>query len=189
MSKIRIPVEQLPPPNSNGDHVIQFRIASEDRNKLSEWSTLYTLKSLGQYRPQVSSVVNDYPSGTSSNSITLVWDTPIVYNVGSGATSIVHNHSQNFKKHPTDIFVKYSGPSWTGSVNWQYHDRVSTDSTTISLPSVGTDPIPNKIYVIGMVATSGVPYELSGTTSMNSYVDQQRPLFKVFETQTGGITI
>jgi hypothetical protein len=184
MSKIRIPVELLPPPNSNGDHVLQFRIVSEDRNKASEWSTLYNIKSIGQYRPQPSLVVNDYPSGGSSNSITLIWDTPLVYNVGSGATEIVHNHSQNYKKHPTDIFVKYTGGSWAGTTNWQYHDRVSTDSTTISIPSVGTDPTPASMMVIGLVATSGIPYDLSGTSSMNTYINQQKLLFKVFETST-----
>jgi hypothetical protein len=189
MARIRIPVEQLPPPNQDGDHVFQFRIISEDRNRTSPWSNFYQIKSVGQYRPEVSSVVNNYPAGASSNSITLVWDTPTVYNVGSGTTSIVHNHSENFKKHATDIFIKYSGGSWTGTLNWQYHDRVSTDSTSISIPSVGNDPIPSKIYVIGLVATKGIPYDLSGTASMNSYVDQQRPLFKVFETQSGGITI
>ena len=187
MSKIRIPVEQLPPPNSNGDHVLQFRIVSEDRNKVSEWSTLYTLKSIGQYRPQASAVVNDYPTGSSRNSINIIWDTPIVYNTGSGATVVTHNHSQNFKKHATDIFVKYSGGSWSGTTNWQYHDRVSTDSTIISIPSVGNDPTPATISVIGLVATSGVPYDLTGTSSMTSYINQQKPLFKVFE--TGTITI
>jgi len=43
MAKIKVPVEKLPPPNYLGNHYIRFRVSSEDRNSISEWSRLFKI--------------------------------------------------------------------------------------------------------------------------------------------------
>jgi uncharacterized delta-60 repeat protein len=105
VARITIPVEQLPAPDKNGNHNIQFRVISEDRNKASAWSTLYTIKSIGQYRP----LESDVSLTIADEEVSVVWDTPTVYNYhpSLASASIEHNHSIQFKKHDTDIFIKH----------------------------------------------------------------------------------
>lgn len=182
MSKIRIPVEQLPPPNSDGDHVLQFRVISEDRNRISAWSNLFVIKSIGQYRP----LESDYVFQSASPVITVTWDTPLIYNYNSASlvsASIQHNHTQDFKRHNTDIFVKWD------SGNFEYHDRVLSDSTSISVP-VGK----NYVRVVGTVATHNVPQQgekesdVDFGNRLDSHVEELLNLFKIFDTGTKTVT-
>jgi uncharacterized delta-60 repeat protein len=85
MAKIRIPVEKLPPPDSNGDHTLQFRVLSEDRNRISAWSNLYTIKSIGQYRP----LQSDFNFIVQNGLVNVSWDTPTIYNNSINANSSV----------------------------------------------------------------------------------------------------
>jgi hypothetical protein len=189
MGKIRIPVEKLPPPNLNGDHVIQFRVTSEDRNKVSAWSNLFIVKSIGQYRP----LPSEFIFRSASPEVSLVWDTPLIYNYYKSASmssaSIQHNHSQDFKRHNTDIFVKWDNE------NFEYHDRVISDSTTIVVP-----PGSASVRVIGVVATHNIPQkeevetslELSGRINEyvlgNEYYPGVLNLFEIFDTGTRIVT-
>lgn len=183
MPKIRIPVEQLPPPNSNGDHVLQYRVISEDRNRTSAWSNLYIIKSIGQYRP----LESDVTVIIGSNTVDISWDTPSVYNYYTSASmssaSIQHNHSQDYKRHDTDIFIKWD------SNNFEYHDRVSSDNTSIVIPNGSAS-----VRVIGTIATHNVPKRLSEETDLDYgqrvelYLQDIENLFKVFDTQTQSLT-
>jgi hypothetical protein len=194
MSKIRIPVEKLPPPDIYGNHTIQFRIVSEDRNKLSAWSPLYTVKSLGQYRPLFSNAITNY-SAENNETFTVTWDTATYYNYDgsssaleaeldgsvtvSSASIVVHNHSQNFKQHSTDIFLRwYNG---TESGHFEYHDRVITDNTSIvkSTSDVrGGSNGPTHVEILGLIAT----YGLSGIIDeeLDSKLSDMREYLEVF---------
>jgi hypothetical protein len=168
MAKVIIPVEQLPPPNKNGDHNVQFRVVSEDRNKISAWSTLYTIKSIGQYRPLQSDVTLEI----SDVYVSLTWDTPVIYNYhpSLASASIAHNHSIKFKKHPTDIFVQWD------SGDYEYHERTEQDSVVITIPETAT----SSVRVIGTVATHGFTPE----TISNQMVEDLSDLFLIFDTGT-----
>jgi len=48
VAKVIIPLSQLPPPNRDGTHVVRFRIATEDKGSISEWSKLFRVESTGQ---------------------------------------------------------------------------------------------------------------------------------------------
>ena len=149
MAQIRIPVEKLPTPDKNGDHAFQFRIISVDKNQWSAWSQLYTLKSIGQYRP----LESDITAVISSEDVSLTWDTPIIYNYNSASitsASIAHNHSQKFKQHDTDVFVQWGSGSAMG--NFEYHDRVAADTTSIVIP-----PGSASVRVFGTVALKDIP--------------------------------
>lgn len=146
MAQIRIPVEKLSPPDKNGDHAFQFRIISVDKNQWSAWSQLYILKSIGQYRPLES---EDVTLVIGADDISVTWDTPTIYNYNSASitsASIAHNHSQNFKQHDSDIFVQWD------SGDFEYHDRVSSDTTSIIIPTGSAS-----VRVIGTVALKDVP--------------------------------
>lgn len=106
MPKFRVPVEHLPPPAAmTGDHIFRFRIVSEDRNRRSQYSTLYTIQSTGQIYP----LQEEAQYNTSASVVTVYWTTPSIYNVGASAigASVQHNHESEWKQHPADIFVSW----------------------------------------------------------------------------------
>ena len=192
MAEIRIPVEKLPPPDKNGDHAFQFRIISVDKNQWSAWSQLYIVKSIGQFRP----LESDVTAIVATDEVTVTWDTPTIYNYNSASitsASIAHNHSQNFKQHPTDIFVQWGSGSVMG--NFEYHERSSDDSTNILIPAGSAS-----VRVIGTVALKDIPRQ----NTFEDLVDYQSrlddylgiygsvhgiyDLFKVFDTEVVSLT-
>ncbi len=170
MAEIRIPVENLPSPDKNGDHAFQFRIISVDKNQWSAWSQLYVVKSIGQYRPLESNIT----AVISSQEVSLTWDTPTYYNYDGTSDAIItdpvsgsivsinsasvvqHNHSQNFKQHDADVFVQWDGG------NFEYHDRVSSDTTSIVIPSGATS-----IRVFGTIALKDIPRKRNFETDVS----------------------
>ena len=192
MAEIRIPVEKLPPPDKNGDHAFQFRIISVDKNQWSAWSQLYIIKSIGQYRPFES----DVTAIVATDEVTVTWDTPTVYNYNSASltsASIAHNHSQNFKQHPTDIFVQWGSGSAMG--NFEYHERSSDDSTNILIPASS-----GSVRVVGFVALKDIPrsytfeaasayqIRLDDYLGISGSVQGVYDLFKVFDTEVVSLT-
>jgi hypothetical protein len=192
MAEIRIPVEKLSPPDKNGDHAFQFRIIAVDKNQWSAWSQLYIIKSIGQYRP----LESDVTSIIATDEVTVTWDTPTIYNYDSASitsASIAHNHSQNFKQHPTDIFIQWGSGSAMG--NFQYHERSEDDSTSILI-----DPGSASVRVIGLVALKDIPrqnifedlvdyqFRLNNYLGISGSVQGVFDLFKVFDTEVVKLT-
>ena len=192
MAEIRIPVEKLPPPDKNGDHAFQFRIISVDKNQWSAWSQLYVLKSIGQYRP----LESDVTAIVATDEVTITWDTPTIYNHNSASitsASIAHNHSQNFKQHPTDVFVQWGSGSAMG--NFEYHERAEDDSTNILIPASSAS-----VRVIGVVALKDIPriYTFEAASAYQIRLDDYLgisgstqgvyDLFKVFDTEVVSLT-
>lgn len=186
MAKIRIPVEKMPPPDIYGNQVLQFRIVSEDRNRVSAWSPLYKIKSLGQYRPYRSQVIEDLVTGSGQTAFTLTWDTPTYYNYDPSLTSasIMHNHSQNFKQHPTDIYIRWYNGSSPG--HFEYHDRVLTDNTSIIKSTshvfnngVDSGSGPTNVQIVGLIST----YGLSGVTGdeLDNAIDSMKDYLAIFD--------
>lgn len=126
MPKIRIPVEKLPPPNYLGDHYLRFRVSSEDRNSISEWSRLFEIQSKGQIYP----LQSEYSVVTASGVLNLIWDTPSIYNTGISAVgaSVLHNHQSEFKVHDADIFYRINGSSYS------YYGRSKDNSFSLVIP-------------------------------------------------------
>lgn len=116
MPKFKIPVEKLPAPNINGDHIVRFRVSTEDRNNISEWSKLFTIESKGQIYPLQST----FTISASTNLVNVYWDTPSIYNTGASAigASVLHNHESEWKQHDSDIFVKFDDLTTEDFVYW-----------------------------------------------------------------------
>ena len=51
MSRIIVPVEDLPYPGKGGKHKVRFRITTKDYNEISEWSPIFLLESVKQVVP------------------------------------------------------------------------------------------------------------------------------------------
>lgn len=156
MAKYIIPVEQLGPPNDDGDHLFRFRIISQDRNRVSPYSTLYVVQSKGQIYPLQS--VARYT--VSSSVINVYWDTPSIYNTGASAVgaSVLHNHGTDWKVHDADIFI-----SWD-SGTYQYVGRSKDNAFAIIMQEPHTTA-----RIVGQVA---------------NYPPQKLDIFKIFDTGT-----
>ena len=72
MPRIAIPVTNLPPVSSSAQHVVRFRIVSEDRNRVSDWSPIFLLNSVGQI-PSASASYKLIDSGSTPKLLTLTW--------------------------------------------------------------------------------------------------------------------
>jgi hypothetical protein len=169
MSKYIIPVEKLPPPNSEGNHIFRFRIVSEDKNSISEYSSLYSIQSKGQIYPYLESASAVLQGGN----VVVAWDTPSIYNYSSSASlykdgktytgfsaSVAHNHGTDWKIHDADIFVNwYVSGSYQG---YEYYGRSKDNSITIIKKTGAT-----KAKVTGQVA---------------NYPPTLNSMFKIFET-------
>lgn len=119
MARFIIPVEELPPPNIDGNHIFRFRILSDDQNTSSQYSTFYTVESKGLIHPEQ----YDAQIISSGSVINISWETPSFFNIGSSAQGVpvLHNHLSEWKSHPMDVFVSWDGGSY------EYYAR-TTDS-------------------------------------------------------------
>jgi hypothetical protein len=101
--KFIIPLSKLPYPNADGTHRVRFRVTTQDRNELSEWSPIYIVDSPAQ---QASASVS-YQSQISGNIVTVSW-TP----------------NSSYKEY--DVFTSIdSGP-------YQFFTRTSNNSIVVS---------------------------------------------------------
>jgi hypothetical protein len=110
MARFTVPVEKLPPPNSDGNHLFRFRVISSDRNRSSEYSNLITIESKGQIYP-LETVAE---TTLSASVVNVYWEIPSIYNIGASAigASVLHNHESEWKIHPSDIFVKWDSGTY-----------------------------------------------------------------------------
>jgi hypothetical protein len=161
MPQFRIPVEKLPPPNKDGDHVFRFRIISEDQNRLSTYSSIFIVKSLGQVLPLPSPSVAEVSAG--GGLINVTWETPSYYNVGENAfppewadrdgistvsASVLHNHEGEWKVHDSDIFVKWGyGSPVVYDEPFEYYGRSRDNQVSILTKENATSAI-----IVGCVA-------------------------------------
>jgi hypothetical protein len=145
MPRFVVPVENLPPPNKNGDQLFRFRIISQDQNRISQYSPLYVVQSKGQIFPLESEAVAELTS--SGSIINVTWETPSIYNVGPSAVgaSVLHNHEGEWKIHDSDIFVKWMGSGLPDT--YEYYGR-SRDNEI----SIIRNPSASAAIIVGDVA-------------------------------------
>jgi hypothetical protein len=99
MAKFKIPVTGLPPTKSDGHHIVRFRVTTEDRNNISEWSRLFDLESSGQI-PSMSASYLAYLTPTNPKTINLIWEGDYLSYHGS------------LDKNPHDVFVKWDSEEY-----------------------------------------------------------------------------
>ena len=140
MAKFTIPINNLPPPNKEGFHTLRFRITTEDKNSLSQWSTLYSVESFGQVEPE--QVESNITALTSDGPFEVVWNQDVSTSVNSHG--VVDNELQAY-----DIFVK-----WNYDASFNYFGRVTGNKVTVykNLPATS-------LRVIGQLPSHPIPTE------------------------------
>ena len=99
--KFIIPLSKLPYPNADGTHRVRFRVTTQDRNELSEWSPIYIVDSPAQQ----SSASVSYQSQISGNVVTVSWTPNSLYKEYDVFTSIDSAPYQFFTRTPNNSIV------------------------------------------------------------------------------------
>jgi hypothetical protein len=107
--KFFIPLSKLPYPNIDGKHRVRFRITTQDRNEISEWSPIFVVDSPNQ---QVSASIN-YTSQTLGSTVTFSW-----------------LPDSKYKEY--DVFTSLSGE------DLQYFTRTANNNVSINVPTEAT---------------------------------------------------
>ena len=136
IKKARIAKEFLPAINSiTGKYSIRYRVISEDKNRSSSWSSVYSID------PNYAYVTGKINVASSSGVVRAIWD-PVTVKIGT--TNI--NQAKDY-----DIHIKWSKADGLG--DWEYVERVSTNSANFVVPDTyfinGVDQTsaPNRITI------------------------------------------
>jgi hypothetical protein len=140
MAKFIIPINKLPPPAQDGTQNLRFRITTDDKNSLSQWSTIFYLESFGQKDPE--QVESNVTALTEDGPFEVVWNQNVFTSVNS--QGVVDNELQAY-----DIFVK-----WNYDADFNYFGRVTGNKVTLYKPLPATS-----LRVIGQLPSHPVPTE------------------------------
>jgi hypothetical protein len=143
MAKLRIPLEQLPPPYKDGNHAIRFRITSEDRNSISEWSPIFVKESIGQISP--SQVDVRVVALQENGPYELSWkkETEILL---QGSETTIRRSIPEY-----DIFIK-----WSYNDDFKFLSRIS-GNTTVIYEEEGESPV--NVRIVAQLPTHPFPPE------------------------------
>jgi len=143
MAKFIIPLDKLPPPYKNGNHYLRFRITTEDKNSLSQWSQIYDIESVGQISPtEVDAQVVSLQEGGPYE---VNWREDISVELPSG--SVVKRSIREY-----DIFVK-----WSYDSDFNFNQRVLGDRVRI-FEEDGESP--TTLRVVGQLITHPFPPDI-----------------------------
>jgi hypothetical protein len=140
MPKFIIPINKLPPPAQDGTQNLRFRITTDDKNSLSQWSTIFTVESVGQKDPD--QVESNITALTAEGPFEVVWNPNVSTSVNTHG--IVDNELQAY-----DIFTK-----WNYDADFNYFGRVTGNKVTIYKPLPATS-----LRVVGQLPSHPVPTE------------------------------
>lgn len=152
--KIIIPRNSLPDPDIlNSNYEIRYRIISEDRNRQSSWTPIFSVDPGLSYTP-----VGNLNIQKVTSYIAAAWN-PVNISKDVGGVSTVIDKASRY-----DIWIRW-GTTTYASPNlgeWQLQERVSTSSININIPS-GQTYVSMEIYRVGR------PIERSLTNGFLAY--------------------
>jgi hypothetical protein len=130
VKKVTLVKEDLPPLTPDGEYLIRYRIISEDKNRTSHWSPIYTLDA----KSFIEDVSGDLQISNGSLAINTVWQ----------AAAIASSY---------DIFVSFGiYNTGTATIAWDsyiYHGSSASTSYSFLRPTAVTD-IRVKIQLSGI---------------------------------------
>ena len=99
IKKVIIPRSSLPPAGKDGEYLIRYRIASQDKNRYSHWSHIH--KVTGKVLEPVNGTIEKV------NSIIMIaWDS--VPSIVSYDIFVKYNNEENYSYHGTTTSNNYS---------------------------------------------------------------------------------
>ena len=149
IKKARVLQKSLPTINSEtGTYQVRYRIVSEDKNKISEWSPVIEVSPGYTYAPGNIHILKNNPS------ITIVWD-PVTIKIADTSIS---------QETDYDVWIRFDR---LDGGDWKYHQRVTGNTTSFLIPEdytidgVFQNHTPNKLTV--EVFVKGTPISRAST--------------------------
>jgi hypothetical protein len=134
--RIVIPKENLPDIDSlTESYAVRFRLITEDGNKLSYWSPIFSVN------PGFTYVSGEINIAKNAQQVSVVWDSVRIEKDG-----VFVGQAQQY-----DIWLRWSKNNENG--DWIYKERVQTTSTNFIIPStfffqgVNQNDAPNRLTV------------------------------------------
>lgn len=141
--KLLIPINDLPAPSmTNSSYEIRYRVTSDDRNRFSAWTPIFTVDPQLEYYVEGDLFLQYVQNGA----VTASWAGVSImkeYNGGLVDIGTVDDY---------DVWIQWSGSGGANNntANWIYQGRISAQSATFTVPP---------LYFFG--ASSGVPQYIS----------------------------
>lgn len=144
MSKlIRIPYLSLPEVNTlTENYQIRYRLKSDDGNKTSAWSPIYSINPDFLYLQGDLQNYGTLVMQKHTGYVTSTWDAVSIYKNNFFITTLKYY----------DFWVKYAENSGANPSNWIYRERLSTTSMDENVPATyldtsNTSRIPKQMFV------------------------------------------
>ena len=143
MAKLVIPVNDLPAPSmTNSTYEVRFRITSEDKNRVSAWTPIFTVDPELQYFVDGDIALLYTDVGATSSS----WDSVSIMKDVDGTLVEVA------KVDEFDIWIRWAGSGGANPGNWIYQGRIASNSIAITVPAlyaygVSSTAVPQFFYI------------------------------------------
>jgi hypothetical protein len=148
MAKIVIPVNSLPAPSmTNSTYEVRYRVTSEDRNRVSAWTPIFTVDPELQYfvDGDLSLLYTDVGAVSAS------WDSvSIMKDIGGTLVEVA-------KVDEFDIWIRWAGSGGANPGDWIYQGRIASNSVSVTVPT---------LYTYGVASTA---------TPLRFYIEVYRP--------------
>lgn len=149
--KIIIPRESLPAPDTTtGYYQIRYRVVSDDKNRISAWSPIFTIDS-GLIYTATGSLSLSKATGT----VSAAWPAVTVKKSATGAEENIEGYDVWIRWHTTTYGAVDSG-------TWIYFGKVYNTSFTVSVPA-GMSYFSIEVY------RPGVPIARSQTNNFKAF--------------------
>ncbi len=108
IKRVVVPQEDLPAIGKiSGQYIVRYRVISEDRNRASHWSPIYSLETT-----PISEIQHSISKDNAANAVEVFWTPPATLGLSL-----------------FDVYVKW------GSEDWKYAISISSTSYKVAIPS------------------------------------------------------
>lgn len=148
---------------------VRFRIVSEDRNRFSAWSSIYSIDPEVVFQPGTFEIPGYLTLTKVGSSVNVTWDSVSIYKK-------VENDFRYIEKVPHyDVWIKWAGVGGANPSEWIYKERIASTSFFVNVPSSyidatgATRPSPKYMYVeVYRPARPIIRFEETRTFNQNS---------------------
>lgn len=149
--KIIIPRENLPEINVlTKSYDVRFRLVSEDRNRFSYWSPIFSINPGYTYLTSEELIIEKHTGYTAA-----IWNSVIIQKDGENVGEL----------EQYDLWIRYGTDIATGT--WEHYERVSSTSINLIKPTApsGLDHLSIEVYVPGRPLLRRAMYDIDQSNS------------------------
>lgn len=146
--KIVIPKENFDDMNIyTRRYEVRYRIISDDRNRFSAWSNIYSVDPEVIFQPGTFDIPGYLTLTKVGSSINVTWDAVSIYKKVNGSFDYLGQLPRY------DVWVKWAGSGGANPSDWIYQERIASTSFFINVPTEyidsngGRHPAPKYMYL------------------------------------------